>query len=68
MTLENGQRTQHVPLQALPRELRQRRVRMTVDGKTYNAAKPGQPVGYEIRPGKRPGGSRIRARRGSAPL
>ena len=29
-------------------------IRMTVNGKRYNAAKLEQPVGYEFRPGKAP--------------
>ena len=29
-------------------------VRMIVDGKTYPVANTGRPVGYEMRPGKKP--------------
>ena len=64
-----GQGDQVVPLAALPRELRQRRrAHDASSGKRYQAADIGAPIGYEIRPGKKPRAAEgIRADRSSAP-
>ena len=54
VTLERGQRTQQFRSQRFRANFGNGNIRMNVSGKTYNAAKLDQPVGYEFRPGKAP--------------
>src|SRR3954447_2997238 len=54
VTLEQGQKTKTLRSKRFRANFGSGAVRMTVDGKTYTAASTGRPVGYEMRPGKRP--------------
>jgi cytoskeletal protein RodZ len=54
VTLAKGQRTRTFRSKRFRANFGSGAVRMTVDGKSYPAADTGRPVGYEMRPGKRP--------------
>jgi cytoskeletal protein RodZ len=53
-TLAAGQRTRTFRSQRFRANFGNGGVRMNVSGKTYTAADTGEPVGYELRPGRRP--------------
>ncbi len=53
-TLEPGKSTKTFRSQRFRVNLGSGAVRMTVNGKSYKAADVGAPIGYEIRPGKKP--------------
>jgi cytoskeleton protein RodZ len=53
-TLEPGKSTKTFRSQRFRLNLGSGAVRMTVGGKSYKAANVGAPIGYEIRPGKKP--------------
>ncbi|HEX6024471.1 MAG TPA: helix-turn-helix domain-containing protein [Solirubrobacter sp.] len=52
--LEGGTRTRRFRSQRFRANFGNGNIRMNVNGKTYNAAKLDEPVGYEFRPGKAP--------------
>src|SRR3954447_10924223 len=53
-TLSKGQKTKTFLSRRFRANFGSGAVRMTVNGKSYKAASTGRPIGYEMRPGKRP--------------
>jgi cytoskeleton protein RodZ len=54
VTLTRGQKTRTFTSKRFRANFGSAAVRMVVGGKTYKVANTGRPIGYEIRPGKRP--------------
>jgi hypothetical protein len=52
--LEKGQKTKTFRSKRFRVNFGSAAVKMTVDGKPYGVANTGRPIGYEMRPGKKP--------------